>query len=449
MNRLFHLAAPLLALATIVSPVRGQDRIDPDLALATFDAAWERVHRTHYDTAFNGVDWLAVRDELRPRAGAADDQDDLRTVLGEMLSRLGESHYVVIPGDVADAVDPDALRSGSDEGAERTGHVGMAVRLLGDDVVVTEVEPGSAAEAAGIRPGWILLRVGDRDLTSALERVRALEDPKQRRNGLTQLSFAANGILEGAPGSTVELRMRDALDREVTLSVRRQRRTGQAVRFGNLPAFFATLKHERIEVDGGCVGFIRMNVWMVPLMVPFDGAVEELRGCDAMIVDLRGNPGGVAGMVAGVGGHFLTEAVALGHMRQRGISLDIKANPRTVTRDGRRVEPFGGPLAILVDEMSVSTSEFFAGGMQSIGRARVFGRTTAGQALPAAMARLPNGDVLMYVVADFTAARDVRIEGVGVIPDVEVPLRRTDLLAGRDAALDAALRWVREPSASN
>jgi carboxyl-terminal processing protease len=109
---------------------------------------------------------------------------------------------------------------------------------------------------------------------------------------------------------------------------------------------------------------------------------------------------------------------------------------------GNPVTPYSGPVAILVDGLSVSTSEFFAGGMQAIGRARVFGQQTAGQALPATLLKLPTGDVLMYVVADFTAPDGSRIEGRGVIPDEPIELERTSLLAGRDAVYDAAMAWL-------
>jgi carboxyl-terminal processing protease len=80
--------------------------------------------------------------------------------------------------------------------------------------------------------------------------------------------------------------------------------------------------------------------------------------------------------------------------------------------------------------------------MQALGRARVFGERTPGQALPAMATRLPTGDVLMHVVADFVAPDGSRIEGRGVIPNEVVPLTREDLEAGRDASLEAAVRWI-------
>jgi len=80
--------------------------------------------------------------------------------------------------------------------------------------------------------------------------------------------------------------------------------------------------------------------------------------------------------------------------------------------------------------------------MQSIGRARVFGQVSMGQALPALFDTLPNGDLLIHAYGDFVTADGTRLEGRGVIPDQAVPLRREDLLAGHDAPLDAALAWI-------
>jgi carboxyl-terminal processing protease len=80
--------------------------------------------------------------------------------------------------------------------------------------------------------------------------------------------------------------------------------------------------------------------------------------------------------------------------------------------------------------------------MQSLGRARVFGQTSMGQALPALFDKLPNGDVFIHAYGDFVTATGVRLEGRGVVPDEEVPLLRADLLAGRDAPLERALEWM-------
>src|SRR5204862_6776078 len=113
-----------------------------------------------------------------------------------------------------------------------------------------------------------------------------------------------------------------------------------------------------------------------------------------------------------------------------------------VNAAGQRVEPYAGPLAILVDGLSGSASECFTGGMQSLGRARVFGQTSMGRALPALFDRLPNGDVLIHAWGDFVTGTGVRVEGRGVVPDEPVALTREALLAGRDATLEGALAWI-------
>jgi C-terminal processing protease CtpA/Prc len=62
--------------------------------------------------------------------------------------------------------------------------------------------------------------------------------------------------------------------------------------------------------------------------------------------------------------------------------------------------------------------------------------------LPATMLRLASGDVLMFPIADHTDALGRRVEGVGVQPDTRTPLVRSDVAAGRDAALEAAKAWL-------
>ena len=193
---------------------------------------------------------------------------------------------------------------------------------------------------------------------------------------------------------------------------------------------------------GAVAGVIAFNVWMAAVDAHFQKAMDDLRASDGIVIDLRGNPGGLAFMLTGISGHFLSERVLLGLMKTRDSELKFVANPRVVNARGERVPHYAGPLAILVDGLSGSASECFSGGMQSIKRARVFGETTMGQALPALFDRLPNGDVLIHAYGDFVTADGTRLEGRGVVPDEKVVPARGDLLAGRDPVLAAALAWI-------
>jgi carboxyl-terminal processing protease len=417
--------------------------IDPALALQTFDSAWSRVNTTYYDSTFRGIDWGAVHRELRPRAGSARTTSELRSVMNEMLGRLGESHFTIIPREQVDPLE------GASSGSRRAdGEAGLAVRWVDGELTVTSVESGGGGEAAGIRTGWIIDAIGDREIDRWKAAIAKADNDVARR-GLTVSSvIAALNLLNGDEGTTVTIRARDAADAPALRELTRRSMRGEPVQFGNLPTMHAHLEHQPVPLaGGGCAGLIRFNVWMVPLSAPFNRAVDDLAGCSGMVIDLRGNPGGVAGMLMGIAGAFLGEVRPLGVMRTRQGELRFVSNPRRSGPDGRPREPYSGPVAILIDDQSMSTSEVFAGGMQAIGRGRVFGVTSPGYALPAMMLRLPTGDVLYHAFANLTDPNGRRIEGVGVVPDVSLPLRREDLLAGRDRAMEEAVAWIASQSA--
>jgi len=107
-------------------------------------------------------------------------------------------------------------------------------------------------------------------------------------------------------------------------------------------------------------------------------------------------------------------------------------------------DAYEGPVVILTDEASASTSEVMAGGLQECGRAIIVGQTTAGAVLPSFIEKLPNGAALQFAIADFKTPKGVLLEGVGVKPDYEVPLTREGLLAGHDAPMEKAIEIIKE-----
>lgn len=418
---------------------RGAEPLAAELALVTFDSAWSRIHATHYDTAMRGVNWQAVRDSLRPRAASARTLGELRAVLSAMLATLGESHFGLIPQEVADGMAPDAA---ADAQAGAPGDAGLELRLVGNDVMVAAVRPGGPAARAGVTAGWIVDSVGRFGQGRLRKLLAGGAVPRQTLTAM--LPGIARSQLAGNAGTTAMATFIDGTGRRIRKELRRDPLPGTPVRFGNLPTMFVEVQHEVRELPGGagCAGVIRFNAWMLPAVAALDSAVDAVRHCRGIAVDIRGNPGGVGAMIMGFGGHFLDSAYALGVLRTRSNTLRFVANPRRTDTRHAAVAPFAGPLAIVVDSLSMSTSEIFAAGMQAVGRARVFGEGTPGLALPAVLTRLPTGDVLMHVFADFTDPDGRRIEGSGVVADVPVPRTRTALLAGRDEPLEAALAWI-------
>jgi carboxyl-terminal processing protease len=419
----------VVALLLAVGSVAAVPAQAPDAA-ATFDKVWTIVRDTHFDPAFDRATWDRAREELRPKAIAANTPGELRAVLREMLGRLGLSHFAVIPGS------PDAPGDHSDI----SGLPGFDVRLIDKQLVVTAVDRDGAAASAGVRPGWIVETV---DGTPMARTLAPIAEGAPERIAQLEAWRLSQTQLRGPSGSTLDVAFIDGDGKWVVKSIRRAAETGEPVHVGSLPTMYVRVRSSLIDTPGGGkAGVIAFNVWMAAVDARFQQAMDQFRTADGVVIDLRGNPGGLAAMIMGLSGHFLSERRTLGVMKTKDSELRFVANPRLVNAAGERVEPFRGPLAILVDGLSASASECFAGGLQSLGRARVFGQPSMGQALPALFDTLPNGDVLIHAWGDFVTGTGVRLEGRGVVPDDIVPLTRADLLAGRDRPLEAALAWI-------
>jgi carboxyl-terminal processing protease len=447
MRTLSHIQTILCLAALLALGCRGPEKKSaeehqpPALALETFDEVWRILNETHFDTNFNGQDWNVVRAKYRPKIEAAYSQREAREVIEGMLKLLDVSHLALVPGDLIDPVDTASKNNATVEEAdeEQSGTVGMVVRYSGNDLVVTRVEPRLAAAESGVQPGWIIRRIGGRSTREYKKKAPSTLD-ERRQNFLAWRS--ASRKLSGEPGSEVEVEFQTGEDRTATYKLQRTTARGEPLQFGTLPVLYTELTSEKISEGTASIGLIRFNIWMLPTALAFHRAIDEHRQREGIIIDLRGNIGGVVGMIIGVAGHFVKQPLVLGSIVMRDNTLKLPANPRFADATGKRAEPYAGPVAILVDEITASASEVFAGGLQEHGRVRVFGRTTAGQALPALFHNLPNGDVLYHPMADFITPKGTRFEGRGVIPDEIVPLDRKTLLRGIDADFEAAKRWI-------
>lgn len=434
-----------------------------ELALATFDSAWARIDRTFYDTAFLSTRWRALRDSLRPIAADVQTNAELRRVLQTLLSGVGVSHFGLIPREVSPALDElppaprmngsvpgPALAAGSDVSLGGPGTIGVALRIAGSQLIVWKVDSTGPAWAEGVRPGAVVRRIGDASTGYEIDQLAALRDQELRRTARMTAVMRANAQLGGRAGDTVAIEL--GVGKSVrTYRIARAPVRGAMSRFGNLPPINAVLDTGRRVVHGPNgsrnVGVISFSVWLPsPLSDSLNRVFDAFRSMDALILDLRGNPGGVAGMINGIAGHLLDSSYALGTLHMRGVTLQLKANPQRVSPQATLVEPFSGPVVVLIDPLSASATEFFTAGLQGLGRVRVIGETSAGASVPAHMGRLPNGDVMLHAVADHTDSKGRRIEGVGVIPDELIPLSASALLAGHDEAMEAALKWAaRQP----
>ena len=405
------------------------------LNLASFDYVWTTMRDRNWDPELGGLDWDAVREEVRPRVASANTMSEARKAMTDMLKRIEQTHLSLIPASVYSEID-----LASDENAETPasedaprGVTGLTVRIVNDRLLVTDVDVESPAEAAGVTPGWEITAIDGDRVRPVIRNVAASLGGSTMRQIILSRTFSDR--LDGPIDEPITVRFLDADGKRQDLSLDRRIHEGEDIVFGNLPVGPVWLEHRAIDDD---IGYIAFNVFMDPvnLMADFAEAVESYRDRRGIVIDLRGNRGGIAAMAMGLAGWFVSESDEyLGTMYMRDAELRMVVNPR--------LHSYDGPVAILVDGCSASCAEIFAGGLRDLGRARIFGSPTAGAALPAAVERLPNGDGFMYPVANYISRNGDRFEGLGVMPDVDVGYTRAALLAGRDQALEAASEWIR------
>ena len=434
-RRLFHtLAALSIALAAGADDPKEDAKLKPTLTegqtaknVESFEVVWKTIRDKHFDPKLGGLDWQAVHDEVKPKVERASTMQEAREAIGDALERLHQTHFGIIPGDVARMLDDDV------KAAQGVGETGLSVRVIDGKAVVTAAAEGSTGAKAGVKPGWVVVKVRDKPVDKVLEAAQKA----YAKSGMVEAYKAVSvaGRLRGPVGGTIAVDFLDAADAPVRLDVPLAEPAGVRAKFGNLPPFYVTFVSKRV---GGSVGYVSLNAFFDPVhvMKAFGEAVAANRDADGLIIDLRGNPGGIGAMAMGLGGWFVKGGDSkLGTMITRDGSFHFSLNPRA--------EPFEGPVALVVDELSMSTSEVLCGGLHDLKLARVFGTKTPGAALPSRVDVLPNGDRFQYAFANYISVGGKPLEGAGVVPDVSAPPTRAALLEGRDPAVDAAVAWIK------
>jgi carboxyl-terminal processing protease len=468
------------------SPIQESDQnggISPKTAKDTFAKVFKLMSQSGALESTTDEEWAEMKAEYKPRADAAKTNMELRIVLSEMIESLGKSHFALIPKEasteyllqeeeeVDSAPEPtkdtievevsepqkevieEASADIEDSSGPGDGRTGLEARFNGEQVVVTRVVPGSPADKGGIKPGWEVLKVRSLNMSTIADRFGKLDTSSM--SGY-QGNATINAVLTADPGTAVPMEFKDFQGAMVERRIEATPFAGDTVTFGNLGKMEVETETKLLDSSAleklgitterpMTIGLIRFNVWMVPIMQPIAQAIEEFRtqNVDAVVIDLRGNPGGIGGLSMGVGGHFLSEPTNLGTMKNSYGELKFNTNPQTVSASGESVTPLEVPLFILIDEMSASTSEIFAGGMMEAGRATIVGRRTPGMALPAVAIELPNGDVFYYAIASFTLPSGGVIEGIGVSPQIPVALTSEAYESTADPDLAASVNALK------
>jgi carboxyl-terminal processing protease len=268
------------------------------------------------------------------------------------------------------------------------GGIGLFVLPAPDGLLVRRTMVGPA-RVAGVQPGDTIMAV-DGLSTAALSFHEAM------------------GRILGIPGSRVRLRIL---------------RNGRPMQFELMRRTYALhTVHARLEQR---VGVLRLDAFSRGTATASAAAVKRLRrqGARSLVLDLRGNPGGLLDEAVGVASLFLPQGSSV-------VSLAGAHKPLRI------LYSHGGadsaiPLAVLVDGASASASEVVAGALKDHGRATVIGESTYGKSLVQEIVQLPSGAALKLTVARYLTPAGVDISRNGVRPDIR-----------SQHALDAAIRLL-------
>jgi carboxyl-terminal processing protease len=381
------------ALATLAERT-GVAAFDGGIPAGTDDQRAGALFTQRFDEIFS-----KVRDQYSPT-------DLAYAAATGMLESLHDSHTGFIP--------PAAYQEEKRRENGEAAFTGIGIMLMPRDgqYYIREVFPESPAAAAGLQP---------------LDRVVAVNGRSTTGRSTDEVSTSIRGQAGTAVVVTIE-RPKTAAPLEFTV-VRKPI---------TIPGLIPKMIDEHI-------GYIKIYEFVPGVGRALRGGVLSLRraGLRAMILDLRGNPGGLVDELRDISAALLPQNSPILRMTNRtGRTLVVETMEPPIL-------PASVPIVVLVDEGSASASELLASALQEQARAVIAGAKTAGAVEIGITVDLPEDAGLAVTVARLVSGKGARLEGRGVIPDEPQALDTSALNLGRDNQFDWALDLLKKKLAES
>ena len=290
-------------------------------------------------------------------------------------------------------MEPNDFKDMQDDTRSRFNGLGIEVAVKGGLLtVITPMEDTPAAKA-GILSGDQILRING----NSTEKM--------------DLQDAVN-FLRGTTGQKVTLTILRPATKEIKdFALERTEIKVQSVK---------AVKLLDAELTGPFkIGYVRLIQFNEPTAEELSKALDDLQkqGMQALVLDLRNNPGGLLNVAVDVCAQFLPPGTKVVSTQGRVASQQQDYSTASTTKERPRF-----PLAVLVNEGSASGAEIVAGAMKDLKRAVLVGETTFGKGSVQNVVQLPDGSALRFTTAKYYTPSKQVIHANGVVPNIRVPM---------------------------
>ena len=372
------------------------------------------LKKNYYDTGFHGMDVESRFSAADAKMKEAMSVGQIFGIIAQALIDLNDSHTFFLP-----------------PGRANRTEYGWQMQAFGDKVFVSAIKPGSDAEKKGLKTGDQVLSVG------------GFEPSREELWKMIYMFYT----LRPQPGLRLLLRSPEGQQRQldVMANIRQGKMvkdlTGQDI---NDLAREAE-DEDRLNRQRYVEASDKLLIWKMPNFAVAEGEIDVMMGKarkrEALILDLRGNPGGYVKTLEWFAGYFFDKEIKIADLKGRKQMKPQMAKPHGDKN-------FKGKLVVLVDSKSASAAEIFARVVQFEKRGAVIGDRTAGAVMQSRTFDHQMGmdTVVFYGVsvtdADVIMSDGKSLEGVGVTPDEVLLPTAADLAAKRDPVLARAAAMV-------
>jgi carboxyl-terminal processing protease len=361
-----------------------------------YEQAWNMIQDEYVDGSFNGQDWSRWRHHFK---GKLQDAEDAYVAIGTMVASLNDEYTrFLLPRDMHEqTMSIDSRLYG----------VGVQISMRDNKLVVMATIDGTPAEKAGLMPKDLITHINGHE-TAGL----SVEDAADR--------------IRGEKGTYVTL----TIKRNNQVFSKRIQRAEIKLK----SVFTKPLSDKRI-------GYIRLSSFISETMMSeMEEILRQLQNKQALILDLRGNYGGLFANATEIADMFLEQGRIVSIVDRDKVQRTYSAHPGVVSR---------APVVVLIDGGSASASEILSGALKDNRRATLIGTQSFGKGLVQKINTLSDGTGLNITISKYLTPNGTDINKKGISPDIVVPYTEADFLARRDPQLDRAVQFLQGKLVAN